>query len=160
MIHIWEDKWIPSLPHTHPPLSTSNFSGTLVKDLISQGSWNIPLLTYIFDTNTFQAITLIHINRYGTDKPKWNLSANGIFLYQILVQCDSATSPNQNSPWGEIWNIQTTHRIPIFAYKCINDMVPTTTKLAPYTDMPNYGIFCDQQNKTLERLFFVCPFHM
>lgn len=39
-------------------------------------------------------------------------------------------------------------------------MVPTTTKLAPYTDMPNYGIFCDQQNKTLERLFFVCPFHM
>lgn len=78
------EMYIPSLTQTPPSLAT-DFNGTLVSDLISQGTWNVPLLLTIFNKQTVTSITLIRINSSGKDIPSGAEITMGHFRQNLFI---------------------------------------------------------------------------
>jgi hypothetical protein len=65
-LYVWNSSWIPTIPlfSTSPiPLSISAHPELMVLDLIStNGSWNLPLLIFLFTPTSVKEIMKIHIN--------------------------------------------------------------------------------------------------
>jgi hypothetical protein len=78
-INLWEDKWIPAIPHkVLDPVRVLPREAT-VADIINREAnwWDIPLIERIFSEDTVEKICSIPINpRYHEDKLIWSGTKN------------------------------------------------------------------------------------
>ncbi|XP_026434333.1 uncharacterized protein LOC113331906 [Papaver somniferum] len=63
----------------------------------------------------------------------------------------------QNNVWKRLWKSSTTHRVKLFAWRCIHDYHPTRIRLDRYNSSigTQYAI-CDHNEETMEHLLFHC----
>jgi hypothetical protein len=115
-INIWKSPWIPSIqlfkPSPNPNLvDLPNFE---VADLLNEGnrSWNVSLLTDLFDSNSAQHIQNIHLSQeVSSDRWTWVGSLKGQFFVrsahelasQDLASCSSPLSPED---WSCLWGLK------------------------------------------------------
>lgn len=141
MINIWDDKWLPARAQTlAESFPTRNTSITLVSELIDSNThkWNIDLLTSLFDNSTVQEITNIRLyttNEGGLkrDKLRWTLTKNGEYsvksLYAKLSNPSNSIPVKTKKNWKGLWAMDTSQRIKLFIWKCIQDALPTRLKV-------------------------------
>lgn len=119
---------------------TRNTSITLVSELIDSNThkWNIDLLTSLFDNSTVQEITNIRLyttNEGGLkrDKLRWTLTKNGEYsvksLYAKLSNPSNSIPVKTKKNWKGLWAMDTSQRIKLFIWKCIQDALPTRLKV-------------------------------
>jgi hypothetical protein len=105
-INIWKSPWIPSIQRFKPSPNSNlvDLSDFEVADLLNEGgkSWNVSLLTDLFDSNSAQHIQNIHLSQeVSNDRWTWVVSSNGLFsvqsahelAYQDLASHSSPLSP-------------------------------------------------------------------
>lgn len=116
------------------PIVNSNI--TLVSQLIDCDTkkWNTNMLHSMFDTSLVNEILNIrlYLTDMGTlkkDKLRWVLTNNGEFtvksLYAKLHNQTDVTSIKTNKFWKKLLNMNTSQRIKLFIWKCLQDTLPT-----------------------------------
>ncbi|XP_026458946.1 uncharacterized protein LOC113359547 [Papaver somniferum] len=120
--------------------------------------WNIPVLNSIFDPHTVNAITIIHINGTGKDSPKWNPNISGAFNTKSLYYSIKRFDHNWPSIWENIWSMHASPRVKLFAFKCLQNMIPINSRLVQFMDISNSCSVFSQHNESLEHIFFSFPF--
>ncbi|PON50147.1 hypothetical protein TorRG33x02_315700 [Trema orientale] len=88
IVDIWEDPWVPLSPdfHSHPKNPLSLRENCKVADLIDEdsGSWNVALLSQLFDVESVNHILRIQWNRRdGQDVLVWMGSNSDDFMPSI-----------------------------------------------------------------------------
>lgn len=96
------------------------------------------------------------------DKLRWLLTRNGEFsvksLYAKLLNPMGSIAPKTKSFWQSLWNMDTSQRIKLFTWKCLQDTLPTRQKLGSHMDVETQCIFCKQVVESTYHLFFECDY--
>lgn len=167
LINIWYDFWLPARRETLvESFPSRNTIITLVSELINSNTnkWNTGLLRSLFDNSTVQEITNIRL--YTTpegslkrDKLRWTLTKNGEFcvksLYAKLSDPSSSTPVQTKKNWKGLWTMDTSQRIKLFIWKCLQDALPTRQKIR---SIDNKCVFCNSAVETTYHLFFECAY--
>ena len=116
-IDIGKDPWVPWLPNfkslTKGDLEPVNL---VVACLINQstGTWNLPMLTDLFNDNSVNVILKIHIPSFPRpNKLSWILNPNGTFLVKSAFnsfQTNMVTS-NIDGIWSKLWKLKMHERL-------------------------------------------------
>jgi hypothetical protein len=169
---IWDSPWIPSLPSFVPsprPPSSSPLSHILVKDLFTPTlSWNLPLLSSLFDQISIREILKLPIPAVQPSSPfLWTPSSNGLFstksAYSLLCQSRSSTPPSPLSipSWKHLWKLDLCDRLKLFLWKITWNLVPTKSRLNSVFHIPSDESVCPlcrSDLDSLSHLFFSCIF--
>ncbi|KAL4291122.1 hypothetical protein GQ457_14G012230 [Hibiscus cannabinus] len=172
-VMIWENKWIPTLPSfkiSSPRPTGSNFY--LVKQLINESSWNIPLLQTLFSEEEVKAICQIPLSfHHCADSLVWHPSKNRDYIvklgYQRLMQNkrqnQAASSSRQEEGnetiWSNIWSLKTLPKIRNFIWKACHNVVPSNENLARRRHSNTAGCLrCGDNTESIEHIIFFCPF--
>lgn len=129
--------------------------------------WNIQLLHSLFDNSIVQEI--LNINLFTTssgqlrkDKLRWTLTRNGKFsvksLYAKLINPSLVVSQESKKFWKGLWSMDTSQIIKLFIWKCLQDALPTKTKMKSTIDEDNICVFCQTAKKSTYHLFFECAY--
>ncbi|XP_026419793.1 uncharacterized protein LOC113315751 [Papaver somniferum] len=164
---IWQDRWIAGM--NQPPTSSSpeHTSFTFVNELIEQNTneWNTALLSKLFDVVTVSCITMIFLDVTQEDKLIWMPAKDGNFsvksTYNMLSHGQNDTQVNGipvlTSTWKALWNCKLAHRIKLFIWKCIRDIIQTRSRISIYNPkIENICGSCGRAEGTIEHLIFEC----
>jgi hypothetical protein len=164
-IDCWKDPWVPWLPSFLPcPKDASVQHGSLiVSNLIIQSSksWNVPLLTELFDPVSVKAICRIPIPlAYKQDKLVWVANSKGEFSMKsatkviqalvLAVPCDPV--------WKLLWKSEPLKRLKTFIWRIDSDTLPTNLKLHLKMGIGDPCCpLCLGAEESTVHLFFKCP---
>ncbi|KAF5207550.1 hypothetical protein FRX31_002861 [Thalictrum thalictroides] len=126
-------------------------------------SWNIPLLNQLFTScisNHIQNIAILGPNR--KDELKWMGTKIGIFsvksMYTLLRTID-LTTPILARTNLKIWKVHAIPRAILFTWKCINNVVPTRSRIGRFVPIPSTMCrMCNQNEETILHMLLECPF--
>jgi hypothetical protein len=166
---IWTSLWIPSLPSfsPSPALNSSSLSNLVVSDLITPAaSWNLPLLTSLFDSSSVCEIQKTQIHPSPTIDI-WIPTANGVFstksAYKLIrsLRPPRLSSPFDPKQWSLLWKIKLNARLKLLLWKIAWDILPTKSRLNsifPISAAASFCPLCKSEEDSLHHLFFRCCF--
>ncbi|GLT59036.1 hypothetical protein SLA2020_318810 [Shorea laevis] len=162
-VDVWNSPWLPLMPDfkARPNSNLVSLPEFSVADLITPGSrsWNLQLLSDLFDPPTVQSIISIHLpQNFAFDKWSWVASPSGRFvssaddeawvcpfckgppetLSHIFLECDLARILWRSSPWPIL--------ISVFSAKPISEWIlavihPKETLGIPISDIRKFQLF-------------------
>ena len=175
-IPIWNSPWVPSIPSfSHSPSFLSFIhsfdmmvSDMMVSDLINQNAtWNIPLISSLFDSQSVREIQKIVINSSPGSDFLWTSSPSGKFssssAYRLISSQSVSTysSPLEPRHWKLLWKLNLNARLKLFLWKIAWDILPTKARLKavfPIAPADPLCPFCNMAEDSLIHLFFSCSF--
>lgn len=102
----------------------------------------------------------LFITRAGNlrkDKLKWTLTRNGEFsvksLYAKLLNPSILVSHETKRFWKGLWSMDTSQRIKLFIWKCLQDALTTKTKIKSALYEDNNCVFCNSERNLLITCF-------
>nr|XP_023875263.1 uncharacterized protein LOC111987752 [Quercus suber] len=144
MIHIWEDKWLPT-PTTYKPISPPCFFDDfpMVSALIDLDTkrWKADLVKTIFlpfEADTILSIPLCY--SLPDDKLIWLGNTKGAFtvrsayyvalsLVETSNEGESSFGDSQSLLWKKVWHLNLLEKIRIFAWRACMNALPTKQNL-------------------------------
>ena len=144
LIHIWEDKWLPT-PSTYkvisPPKLFSDFP--MVSTLIDKDTrrWKIDLVRSLFLPSKANIILNMPLsNNLPKDKIIWVGNKKGDFTvksaYYIALNVvetkeegESLEGDNKATLWKKIWHLNILEKIKFFAWQAYVNGLPTKVNL-------------------------------
>lgn len=164
-IDCWKDPWVLWLPSFLPcPKDASVQHGSLiVSNLIIQSSksWNVPLLTELFDPVSVKAICRIPIPlAYKQDKLVWVANSKGEFSVKSdakVIQAPVLAVPC-HPVWKLLWKSKLHERLKTFVWRIGSDTLPTNLKLHLKMGIGDPCCpLCLGAEESTVHLFFKCP---
>ncbi|XP_026455364.1 uncharacterized protein LOC113356439 [Papaver somniferum] len=129
----------------HPPIPAEGLVNTVsysyVSDLFIENtrSWNVHLIYYLFEKDCAEKIIDMSVPATGKDKLIWLPDRKGQFtvksVYNVLSRGTNLTAGSNTVPAQvrkSLWKVQLPHKVKLFAWKCIRDIIPTRDKLSRY----------------------------
>lgn len=169
-LRIWDDPWIPTLPHFKPTLNPHNALSTtgfnLLRSLMIDGSnlWNISLLIELFPPEVvkeIRKITICLISKLSS--LIWTPSSSGIFTTKSAYLTYnnhriSSTSQAIIFPWKHLWKAKLHNRHKLLLWKLIHDILPTRAKLNYFFPIsPISCPICNHPVESSDHIFISCP---
>ncbi|XP_026399043.1 uncharacterized protein LOC113294886 [Papaver somniferum] len=158
---IWVDRWVISHEFKLEPLHPYHLQYEYVCELIIQGtnSWNVPFLNDLFIPEVVNKIVRIQLSVTEEDVIKWMPSKDGNFtvksaynkLMEPRIQNQIAISVVPQGIWKSLWKMKLPHRVKLFIWKCLKDIVPTRVCLSQ--DMNPIDVSCAICNSEAESLY-------
>jgi hypothetical protein len=140
----------------------------VVSDLINQNdTWNIPLISSLFNSQSAREIQKIVINSSPGSDFIWTPSPSGKFTtssaYRLISsnRVSSYSSPLEPKHWKLLWKLNLNARLKLLLWKIAWDILPTKARLnkvfpiAPYDSLCP---LCNMAEDSLIHLFFSCSF--
>jgi len=130
---IWFSPWVPTLPNFRPVPRVESLQANFplaILDLLSSttGTWNLPLLEFLFDQSSVYEILKIKI-RSTNEALLWTPSTDVFSTKSVhrffTSQRTSITSPLQQSSWKLLWKLKLKHRLRLFLWKMVWNILPT-----------------------------------
>jgi len=122
---IWFSPWVPTLPGFRPVPRVESLQANFplaILDLLSSatGTWNLPLLRFLFEPSSVSKILKIKI-RSATEALLWSPSSTSVFYTKsahrfLTFQRTSLSSPLQQSSWKLLWKLKLNHRLRLFFF--------------------------------------------
>jgi hypothetical protein len=166
---IWSSPWIPTMDNFLPIPRLPQLPPSYplhIADLISYPSltWRLNLLNFLFHSSTVAEILKIPI-RLNNDTCLWTPSSNGTFLTKSAHHLLSSTSHHFPSPlppssWKSLWKLNINHRLKLFLWKMIWNIIPTKYRIShslPSSQMDTSCSLCVGPIDSIFHLFFSCP---
>ncbi|XP_023907861.1 uncharacterized protein LOC112019574 [Quercus suber] len=173
MIHVWEDRWMPT-PSTYKVISPlpHNFDDfPMVSALIDPDTkcWNADLVRRTF--LPFEASTILNMPlnfSLPDDKMIWIGNKKGMFTvksaYYIALSIaepslsGESSSGNSCSPlWRKMWHLNILAKVRIFAWRCCMNALPTMQNLRIRgVNTDGYCPICDQCLECTSHALFRC----
>ncbi|XP_026379656.1 uncharacterized protein LOC113274493 [Papaver somniferum] len=116
--------------------------------ILNTKDWNVHLVYYLFSPESAESILAMTIPAIGTI----------LFGYQIGKNNSQCTSCSAQV-WKALWKVKLPHKVKLFAWKCIRDIVPTRDKLSKYK--PNIELhcsLCNHPNESVNYMLLECPY--
>jgi hypothetical protein len=123
-IPIWNSPWIPSIPSFIPspiiPGSPSSSNLVIFYLINSNGTWNIPLISGLFDSLSVREIQKIVISSSSTTDFLWTPSPSSLFFaslaYKFIIsqRVSSYSSPFDPAKWKLLWKLKLNARLKLF----------------------------------------------
>lgn len=136
---IWFSPWVPTLPNFRlvPRVeSLQAYFPLAILDLLSftTGTWNLPLLEFLFDQASISEILKIKI-RSANEALLWTPSSTGVFSTKsahrfFTSQRTPITSPLQQSSWKLLWKLKLNHQLCLFLWKMVWNILPTKERIS------------------------------
>ncbi|XP_026459958.1 uncharacterized protein LOC113360696 [Papaver somniferum] len=170
-IKIWIYNWIIGL--NCPPIPTvvlSSFvSFTFVCDLFYPGTrvWNEQIISAIFDVEDSNAILSMYVPDTGEDYLIWKPDRRGKFSVKSAYNALCAEDVNNaiigdtipTEVWKTLWNFKVPHRVQLFIWKCLKNIVPVRGTLTFYkADIDSQCGFCSSNTETISHLLVECSY--
>ncbi|XP_062166910.1 uncharacterized protein LOC133873195 [Alnus glutinosa] len=167
---IWFAPWIPTLPNFRPTPRVEGLQANFplaILDLVSSstGTWNFPLLEFLFDQASVSEILKIR-TRFDTDSILWTPSLTGVFSTKsahwfYTSQRTSVVSPLSQANWKLLWKLKINHRLHLFLWKMVWNILPTKERIlsAIWTQSRSDSTcsLCSSSTDSLVHLFLSCP---
>ena len=151
-INIWKAPWIPSIklfkPSPNPNLvDLPDFE---VMDLLNEGgrSWNVSLLTDLFDSNSVQHIQNIHLSQeVSSDRWTWAAFSKGLFSVRSAHELASQDLASRSSPlspedWSCPWGLKLQHRLKHLLWKMVWNILHVRASLARFVNSIDPDPWC------------------
>ncbi|XP_026436617.1 uncharacterized protein LOC113334619 [Papaver somniferum] len=99
------------------------------------------------------------------DIVRWNPSKDGIFsvksaynkLTEARVQNQATVNDVPTTVWKALWKMKLPHRVKLFIWKCLKNIVPTRVGLSQsLQDIETHCEICKQENETLFHILISC----
>lgn len=155
------DNWIINLNDKPFPSCTSHQQYMYVSELLSPNSnnWNMSLLYTLFSVEVVDKIARIHVNINEEDVVRWKPTRDGIFTvnsaYNKLIESNFQLQLSINSVpkevWKLLWKMKVPHRVKLFIWKCLKEIVQTKDKTARFNS--SIQVHCNICNHNTESLF-------
>jgi hypothetical protein len=168
-LDIWFSPWTPTLLNFQPTPQVSSLimeHPLAIADLINPITlnWNISILTFLFDCSTVTKILKIK-PRTLSDALLWIDSASGIFTTKSEHHLFTSNRPLPVSPvssvtWKEPWKLELNHRLKLFLWKMVWNIVPTRDRICKSicsSQLDTTCSLCSHTTNSLIHLFFSCP---
>lgn len=165
-IRIWEDPWVPNLPHFRVSRTETRHEEQpqLVKDLISNNTWNEEVLRANFSPWEVDEILKIPISMYcmrdswSSDESKDGeysvRSAYYLTLRDDRVRRASTSHSHATFEWQNLWSSLVAPKIKHLAWCAIHGGLPVKTQLAYRgMDIDVKCPFCGEEEETITHLF-------
>ncbi|KAM6559150.1 hypothetical protein CsatA_028389 [Cannabis sativa] len=132
------DKWIPGHTDFSPIIYNGPPSLTVAALISDNREWNMELLNQYFGQLDIERILSIPLSFFSnTDRLIWHGTSSGVYtvksgfhLATTLEEQDQSSSSNlQSSWWKTFWNLTLPSKIKIFAWKVMNNALPTAAAL-------------------------------
>ncbi|XP_026436221.1 uncharacterized protein LOC113334099 [Papaver somniferum] len=140
----------------HPPRPFEGLVNTISYTTISE----------LFIADDASKIIDMNIPLIGFDVLIWLPDRKGQFsvksVYNVLTDRTNLPVSNQHVPnqvWRSLWKVALPHKVKLFVWKCMKDIIPTKDKLSRYK--PEIEVHCSLYNcpvETSEHLFLDCPY--
>jgi hypothetical protein len=173
---IWFSPWVPTLPGFRPVPRVESLQANFplaILDLLSSatGTWNLPLLRFLFEPSSVSKILKIKI-RSATEALLWSPSSTSVFYTKsahrfLTFQRTSLSSPLQQSSWKLLWKLKLNHRLRLFFFfffflwKMVWNILPTKEHISSAIFSPSVSnstcSLCSFSTDSLVHLFFSCP---
>jgi hypothetical protein len=169
-LSVWNSSWIPTMPLFSPhslPLSRTSFPELRISDLISNGSWNLPLLISLFTSSCVKEILKIPISQNSSPSFLWTLSSDGSFstssAHRLISnqRTNSIISPLDSSTWKALWKLKLNARLILFLWKIAWNLLPSKARLKAIFQIPSQDSLCplcSVEEDSISHLFFSCIF--
>jgi len=135
-------------------------------DLINQStnSWNFDILNLLFQPYAVAAILKICL-RLSDDSILWTPSSSGKFStksmhHHITSSRQVEVSPLPTFTWKCLWKLKIHHRLRLFLWKSIWNILPTKTRISASimsSTLDTSCSLCSFPTDSLFHLFFSCP---
>ncbi|XP_026430943.1 uncharacterized protein LOC113328067 [Papaver somniferum] len=143
-INIWLDNWI--IGYNSPSVSVMRLSSlnsySLVCDLFipNTRTRNNDLVVSLFNHETATTILNMNVPLTGQDYLIWKPNRKGKFSVKsayntLCVDYVNNAISNDIIPkevWKNLWHMRVPHRVQLFLWKCLKDIVPTREKISVY----------------------------
>ncbi|OVA10963.1 Reverse transcriptase zinc-binding domain [Macleaya cordata] len=138
----------------------------MVADLIFHNSkqWNRDLVETVFEPEIASKILRIRLPLQGCDRIHWKPDKKGCFTvkstYSELTQPTSqqTTTSNDFNQWNLVWKLPTIPRVRLFLWKCLNDLLPTKTKISSIINLESTCCNrCPNQQEDTKYILLECP---
>jgi hypothetical protein len=168
-LSVWTSPWIPTILNFTPEPwhpSLPDLYPLSIADLINQSisSWNLDILKFLFHPHSVAEIQKICPRATG-DAILWTPSSSGEFTtksmhHHITSLRQVQLSPLPASTWKGLWKLKIQHRLRLFLWKLIWNILPTRTRIS--ASIPNAMIdtscsLCSSNTDSILHLFFSCP---
>jgi hypothetical protein len=149
------------------PLRRASFPELRIFYLISEGSWNLPLLISLFTSSCVKEILKIPISQNSSPAFLWTPSSNGCFssssAHRLISsqRTSSITSPLDSSTWKALWKLKLNARLILFLWKIAWNLLPTKARLKTIFQIPAQNSLCplcSVEEESTSHLFFSCIF--
>jgi hypothetical protein len=168
-LDIWHSPWIPTLPNFQPVPRVPRLCleyPLAISDLIHPQylTWNLSLLLFLFDPVTVSKILKVSI-RDMSDSLIWIASASGVFSTKTAHHLYSSSRSPPVSPvapisWKGLWKLKLNHRLKLFLWKMVWNIVPTNDRIAQSivtSQRDSSCSLCSASTDSQLHLFFSCP---
>jgi hypothetical protein len=123
-IPIWNSPWVPIIQSFSPSPAFPSFlqsSDMVVSDLINQNAtWNIPLISSLFDSQSVREIQKIVINTspylefLWTPSPSGKFSSSSTYRFISSQRVSTYSSPLEPKHWKLLWKLNLNARLKPF----------------------------------------------
>ncbi|XP_026459195.1 uncharacterized protein LOC113359837 [Papaver somniferum] len=162
-INIWLDVWVTGLDSPPVPVvgisSLDNFS--FVCDLFQPGTrqWDINIVNTLFSQDCANLILNLSVPNTGDDTLIWRPDRKGKFTVKNAYNTIVAGRSIPTDVWKNLWNFKVPHRVQIFIWKCLKQIVPVRTKIARYKHgIETHCSFCKNSEETTNHIFMDCSY--
>lgn len=164
---IWQDKWVTCILQPPIPVSDNHADYTFISELSIPYSNNrdVNLVNQLFDAATTTRILKMFLDTTKYDNLIWMPSKDGTFsvknTYNLLANTTSDAQVNGNivptSVWKSLRKCSASHRVKLFVWKCIRDIIPTRSKTAVHNPTSEVQCgSCGQAVETIEHILLEC----
>jgi hypothetical protein len=168
---VWNSPWIPTVPFFLPtpfPSMITYYPNLMISELFSpNGSWNLPLLHYLFSHPCIKEILKIPISHSLSSNFLWTPSTNGLFssssAYRLISNHKTSSSiyPLKPKFWKSLLKLKLNARLILFLLKIAWDILPTKTRPNPILHLSQSNSLCPlckSEANSLSHIFFSCIF--
>jgi len=166
---IWFSPWVPTLPDFRPAPRVESLQANFplaILDMVSStiGTWNLPLLEFLFDQAYVSEILKIRIWS-ANDSLLWTPSSTGVFSTQLAdrfftSQRTPVVSTLHQSSWKLLWKFKLNHRLRIFLWKMVWNILPTkerfSSAICSQSISDSTCSLCSFSTDSLVHLFLSC----
>jgi hypothetical protein len=165
-IPVWNENWLRDGSCLVPPTTYPPFIDHLcVADIINpeDKSWNIPLITSIFDPVSVNKILNTPLfSSCVEDRQIWRVERRGEysvksayrFCVHNLIDVSFLSRPG---PWYLIWKIRTLPKVKNFMWRVCRNCLPTCIRIQDKgINCPDQCVLCDARIEDSLHVFFLC----
>ncbi|KAK6135653.1 hypothetical protein DH2020_030618 [Rehmannia glutinosa] len=171
---IWNSPWLPKFPSFLPDYVHRDGNGPIwVKELLNDegNEWNKDLVCTSFSKRDAELILSLPLSQNrGNSKLIWHHNKKGHYTVksayeairlfkQIQIGTPESSDANKGRKkmWRSTWKLNIKNKLKHFLWKCINDILPTSTHLIQRgIKMDDICCLCGCEVETPEHLFFQC----
>lgn len=115
-------------------------------------SWNMTLIKSLWDENTVSKILSIYPG--GTDIRCWGMEPDGSCSTEAISMAADPLGCGPHLPWKRLWKLNTPSKLKNFAWRILNNSLPTKEKLHSWDqNISPLCALCSNEIETVDHLF-------